>query len=363
MEELLIQAELLRNSNPEQALVIYSQVYDADPNNFWAGFWQALMTKWNVSNEQSIELFEEMLVTFPDSDLVRTELAQNLVETRRYSAALEVLAQIEDAEYLSRAQDIRNQIYDTDYTVSFSTNSFRPDDENAFTFSASALWRIPGSDADLTATTSERFWVDGTDVFTARLDYQTGDILLRAGLHLIDDAAIPNLGIEYAILDSADGGTGLKLRYEYRINDSDPQAVVEKITQNVLGLEYYREGFYVGSEFQLNSDDVLVTETFTEIRLTENNALALIGYLRTASEDSDFYWTPETFANVGLRIAVPLGNSCTAGIAPGFKYEDDNEINGDVDFTLPFGAQCNFNNTSLSFRYDYGLNFEVRQSF
>ena len=363
MEELILQAEQLRDSNPQQAIILYEQADELDPTRFWPGFWEALMTKWHVNNRESVELFKELLERFPDSDLVRIELAQNLFEIQEYEESIFYAQQVEDPELVDRAGGLLRDIENPSFRVTGVAHTFRPDNENSYSIAASSLWRVPGVDADFSVTLSDKWWPDqnNVDVTTALFDVSKDRTLLRVGATLLDNTVFPRVGIEHLVVRN-EGGNNLRLRYEYKINDSDPEAVIEEIEQHILGFQYWRDGVYIGTDFQINSDDILVTESFAEVRLTRDNFLALVGYLRTASDDSDFYWTPNTFANVGIRFGFPVGDNCNVGIAPGFSYEDEND-GQDVDFTLPFGAQCGLGNTNIGVRVDYGATFEITHDF
>lgn len=328
----------IREERPLDALGLYQRETD-----FWSMFWSALLTKWNVSNTDSLAEFEDAIAQHPDSELLKLEYARNLAELLRYQEAAPLLQDLLGGEYDSQARSILQ----VSGGVSVTGQAFRPDDKNRLAVSVYAAALSLAVDGDIAASASYLHIENpDTDVYTAAAtitpDRQNA---FRVGASVLPGETVPSVGYTRTQGD-------WRIAYDYRANLEDPEAIQSGISQHVL--EVNRRSF--GGKVSANSDGVQVYEAYGTVPVA--SWAELTGYGRAASDDSPNYWTPSSFASLGIRTGVNLGGGCLLGIQPGFTINE-----GEVSPALPVGAQCSGDWGSVGANFGYGLSVETRLRF
>lgn len=330
--------EQIREERPLEALNLYQQETD-----FWSVFWSAMLTKWNVSNTESLAEFEAAIALYPDSELLKQEYARNLAELLRYAEATAILDGLLGGEYDSQARSI----LPVSGAISVTGQAFRPDDKNRIRVSASASGPSLAVDGDIAAIASYLHIENpDTDIFTAAAtitpDRQNS---YRVGASVLPGETIPSAGYTRTQDD-------WRLSYDYRANLDDPVAIQSGIAQHVFEVNYQS----LGGKLSANDDGVQVYEAWATLPVADWASIEAYG--RAASGDSPNYWTPSSFGSVGLGTGVNVSGGCLLGIQLGMVIDE-----GEVKPALPVGAQCSFPGGSVRASYGYGLSIEGRIEF
>lgn len=253
------------------------------------------------------------------------------------------------------------------FNIQTQTTLFRPDDRDRIRTTATYIdgpWEIGLSRADFNNPA-----VAVNQLALTFIIDEGSQTELTAGVSANNDGAVLDFGVSTVIVDDED--RKLRIYFDRGLNDSDPRAIEALIQHNTVGLVLSDDSLQFRYQLAANSDAVEVHEGWLSYPLTDNGFLTLKSYVRAASEESDFFWSPELFAATGIAMGVPfeLGNNteCQAGVQPGLALTSDFGSDTEIEFAAPFGAQCQYSagDTQIKGRIGlaYGLTASVEARF
>ena len=238
---------------------------------------------------------------------------------------------------------VLNTLSNESVVTAVNANIFRPDGRNSIETSASYLLG-DGLSLGLSRYNYSNPNVSNTQVRARLILDESSQTAATAGLAVTDNGTVPELGISTVLLDN--DTQKLKLFFDRGLTTSDPRAVEALIQHNTVGIAF--DSGAVDSKYQLsfNSDGTEVHEGWISIPLTDDDFITLRSYLRAASEESSFFWSPQFFSNTGVLVGFPLVTeddyNVQIGVQPGFSYSTNRDGGSNLSLTAPVGVRAQY---------------------
>lgn len=245
-------------------------------------------------------------------------------------------------------------------------------------------------DRDRVQTTAEYLTGDGLSIGLTRYDYNNPTVSsnqvrlsfilkdpsqtqISVGASITENGTVPEISVSTVLLD--ENAKKLRIYFDRGLNVSDPRAVEALIQHNTVGLAFSSPELSTQYQLSFQSEGTEIHEGWLNIPLSDNQFLSLRSYLRVASQDSGFFWSPKYFSNTGVLVGLPVVQNeqlnVQVGIQPGFSYSADwDDDNTEFRLTAPLGIRAQYTpdqqlNMLAEVGYSYGLtaNFSLNYRF